>query len=172
MWQPCCCGKLCSVPVLNFPAFWISFSTEFLQLFSQAYMSDITWPSAYYNEPVMDYMLGQCVFRALLDIMLWFALARQVVNSHLVYLEYWTNVGLMLAHRLRRCANIKPTLVHCIMFATQLVYLRHWPGPEWVHPVTNNHRAVLLTKVKTRYLLTCNVNRYRLLALHDSVLII
>ena len=30
---------------------------------------------------------------------------------------HWNNVGLMLAHRLRRWPNIKPTLFQCVVFA-------------------------------------------------------
>ena len=40
--------------------------------------------------------------------------------------RHWTNVGLMLARRLRRRANINPTLVQCLVFAGISVRCSLW----------------------------------------------
>ena len=37
------------------------------------------------------------------------------ISAKLANTIHWSNVGLMLAHRLRRRTNIKPTLVQCIV---------------------------------------------------------
>ena len=39
------------------------------------------------------------------------------LDLHPANTRRWTNVGLMLAHRLRRWANIKPTLIQRLVFA-------------------------------------------------------
>ena len=38
----------------------------------------------------------------------------------------WINVGLMLAQRLRRWTNIKPTMVHGIVFTGRYIQRAHW----------------------------------------------
>ena len=40
--------------------------------------------------------------------------------------RHWTNVGLMLGHRLRRRPNINPTLVQCLVFAAGPTWIQHW----------------------------------------------
>ena len=42
---------------------------------------------------------------------------------------HWNNVGSMLAHRLRRWLNIKPTLFQCVVFAGYTVHNLYSLGP-------------------------------------------
>ena len=57
-------------------------------------------------------------------------------KHHLSDKIHWTNVGVMLVQRLRRCTNITPTLVQCIVFAGMV-----WP---------------VLACIYTQYLMACH----------------
>ena len=57
--------------------------------------------------------------------------------------RHWTNVVLMLSHRLRRWPNINPTLVQCLVFAeTSRVFEIEGGGPRVVVSTAAFHARV------------------------------
>ena len=83
----------------------------------------------------------------------WAVFLKAYNSKHPANTRYWANVASMLAHRLRRWPNMKPTLAQCLMFAR----IR---APTWldVIPVWHLRFKLLGPHTCIPYMYTCTLH--------------